>query len=56
MDQRDARAVELTCVVAFECECLHVGDEMLKRFIPPLIERLQTDRLQSADVFSDDKG
>ncbi len=57
----DARAVELTRAIAFECGCLrdkceadhHVGYEMMKRFIPPLIERLQLARLQSADVYGD---
>ena len=59
----DARAVELTRAIAFECPCLrdkcevdhHVGYEMMKRFIPPLIERLQTARIQSADLFSDER-
>ena len=57
----DARAVELTRAIAFECGCLrdkceadhHIGYEMMKRFIPPLIERLQMARLQSADVYGD---
>ena len=57
----DARAVELTRAIAFECGCLrdkcetdhHVGYEMMKRFIPPLVERLRTARLQSADVYGD---
>lgn len=55
----DARAVELTRAIAFQCGCLrdkceadhHVGYEMMKRFIPTLIERLQAARLQSADVY-----
>lgn len=59
----DARAVELTRAIAFECDCLrdkceadhHVGYEMMKRFIPPLLERLQTARVQSMDVYGDDK-
>lgn len=57
----DARAVELTRAIAFECNCLrdkcetdhHVGYEMMKRFIPPLIERLQMARIQSADLFNE---
>ena len=59
----DARTVELTRAIAFECRCLrdkceadhHVGYEMMKRFIPPLIERLQMARVQSADVYGDGK-
>jgi CRP-like cAMP-binding protein len=59
----DARAVELTRAIAFECKCLrdkcetdhHVGYEMMKRFIPPLIERLQMARLQSVDLYGDNK-
>jgi CRP/FNR family transcriptional regulator, cyclic AMP receptor protein len=55
----DARAVELTRVIAFECKCLldkceadhHVGYEMMKRFIPPLLERLQVAQLQIADIY-----
>ncbi|GAB5468036.1 MAG: cyclic nucleotide-binding domain-containing protein [Rhodospirillales bacterium] len=55
----DARAVELTRAIAFECGCLrdkceadhHVGYEMMKRFIPALVERLRTARLQSADLY-----
>jgi len=55
----DARAVELTRAIAFQCECLrdkceadhHVGYEMMKRFIPPLIDRLQMARLQNIDVY-----
>ena len=55
----DARAVELTRAVAFECKCLRdkcesdpkVGYEMMKRFIPPLLERLHTARMQSADIY-----
>lgn len=57
----DARSVELTRAIAFECKCLrdkceadhHVGYEMMKRFIPPLLERLQTAQLQTADVYGE---
>ena len=57
----DARAVELTRAIAFECKCLrdkceadhHVGYEMMKRFIPPLLERLHTAQLQTADVYGE---
>jgi CRP/FNR family cyclic AMP-dependent transcriptional regulator len=55
----DARAVELTRVIAFDCNCLrkkceedhHVGYELMKRFIPPLIERLNAARLKSSDLY-----
>jgi len=57
----DATAIELTWAIAFDAQCLrhkcdsdhHVGYEIMKRFVPPLIERLQTARLQSADVYGD---
>lgn len=53
----DGRAVELTRALAFDAHCLrekaeadhHVGYELMKRFIPPLIERLQRARLQALD-------
>ncbi|TVQ83985.1 MAG: cyclic nucleotide-binding domain-containing protein [Chromatiaceae bacterium] len=53
----DGRAVELTRVLAFNAKCLrekaeadhHVGYELMKRFIPPLIARLQIARLQALD-------
>lgn len=56
----DARAVEVTRAIAFDAECLrgkceadhHVGYEMMKRFLPPLIERLQAARMQSLDLYS----
>ncbi len=58
----DARAVEVTRAIAFDARCMrekceadhHVGYEMMKRFLPPLIDRLNTARLQSADVYGDD--
>jgi CRP/FNR family transcriptional regulator, cyclic AMP receptor protein len=57
----DARAVELTRTIAFDGKCLrdkceadhHVGYEMMKRFIPPLVERLQMARLQSLELAHD---
>ena len=57
----DARAVETTRTIAFECACLrdkcesqpHVGYAMLKRFVPPLIDRLEMARIQSANVYGD---
>ena len=58
----DARAVELTRAIAFDAKCLrdkceadhHVGYEMMKRFVLPLIERLQMARLQSAGIYDAD--
>jgi len=57
----DARAVELSRAIAFDGKCLrdkceadhHVGYEMMKRFIPPLVERLQMARLQSLEIYDD---
>ncbi len=59
----DARAVELTRAIAFDGKCLrekcesdhHVGYELMKRFIPPLVERLEIARIQSADVYGEPK-
>ncbi len=59
----DARAVELTRAIAFDGKCLrkkceedhHVGYELMKRFIPPLIERLNTARIQSIDLYGNTK-
>lgn len=54
----DARAVELTRAIDFDGKCLrgkceldhHVGYEMMKRFIPPLVQRLRMARLQSLET------
>lgn len=54
----DARAVELTRAFVFDAKCLrdkceadhHVGYEMMKRFVPPLIRSLQSARLQSLEI------
>lgn len=59
----DARAVELTRALAFECKCLrdkceadhHVGYELMKRFLPPLLERLQMAQLQYVDMYGNGK-
>ena len=56
----DARAVKLTRAIAFDSGCMrelceadhHLGYEMMKRFVPPLLERLQLARLQSVDLYS----
>jgi len=59
----DARAVKLSRAIAFDCNCLrkkceedhHIGYELMKRFIPPLIERLNVARLQNVDLYGDKK-
>jgi CRP-like cAMP-binding protein len=56
----DSRAVELTRAIAFDCACLrdkceadhHVGYELMKRFVPTLVERMQAAQLQTADIYS----
>jgi CRP-like cAMP-binding protein len=55
----DARALEVTRTTAFDAACLRakcesdpaLGYELMKRFLPPLIERLQAARLQALDVY-----
>jgi CRP-like cAMP-binding protein len=55
----DARAVELTRAIAFDATCLrdkceadpHVGYELMKRFVPALVERLHAAQLQMADIY-----
>ena len=55
----DARAVELTRAIAFDATCLrdkceadhHVGYELMKRFVPALVERLHVAQLQMADIY-----
>lgn len=57
----DARATRPTRAVAFDARCLRdkceadprVGYEMMKRFIPPLVKRLQAARLQALDLRDD---
>jgi CRP-like cAMP-binding protein len=57
--QFDARAVELTRAVAFDAGCLRekcdgepaLGFELMKRFVPMLVERLHTARIQCADIY-----
>lgn len=54
----DARAVTLTRALSFDGRCLrekaeadhHVGYELMKRFIPPLIERLRLARMQGLEA------
>jgi CRP/FNR family transcriptional regulator, cyclic AMP receptor protein len=55
----DAKALELTRAIAMDAACLRrkceedhdLGYEMMKRFVPVLIERLQATRLQILDVY-----
>jgi CRP/FNR family transcriptional regulator, cyclic AMP receptor protein len=55
----DAKALELTRAIAMDAACLRnkceddhdLGYEMMKRFMPVLIERLQATRLQILDVY-----
>jgi CRP-like cAMP-binding protein len=55
----DARAVELTRAIGLNAKCLrgkcdadhHLGYEMMKRFVPILMKRLQATRLQLLDVY-----
>jgi CRP/FNR family transcriptional regulator, cyclic AMP receptor protein len=55
----DARAVELTRAIGVDAACLrgkceadhHLGYEMLKRFLPILVQRLHATRLQILDVY-----
>lgn len=55
----DARAVELTRAIGINAECLRgkcdadsqFGYEMMKRFLPVLVKRLNATRLQLLDVY-----
>jgi CRP/FNR family cyclic AMP-dependent transcriptional regulator len=55
----DARALTLVRAIAMDAACLrrkceddhHLGYDMMKRFIPPLVERLHSTRLQVLDVY-----
>jgi CRP/FNR family transcriptional regulator, cyclic AMP receptor protein len=55
----DARAVEETRAIAINARCLrekceadhNLGYDMMKRFMPVLIQRLQATRLQILDVY-----
>ena len=55
----DARALELTRAIALDAGCLRnkceqdhdLGYEVMKRFVPVLVERLQATRLQILDVY-----
>jgi CRP/FNR family cyclic AMP-dependent transcriptional regulator len=55
----DARALEAARAIAIDAACLRrkseadprFGYEMMKRFMPPLVQRLQAARLQMIDVY-----
>jgi len=55
----DAQALELTRAIAMDASCLRgkceqdhdLGYEMMKRFVPVLVERLQATQLQILDVY-----
>ena len=55
----DARAMELTRALALDAKCLrgkceedhHLGYDLMKRFMPVLIQRLQATRLQLLDLY-----
>ncbi len=55
----DARAIDLTRAIGIDAACLrgkceadhHLGYEMMKRFVPILLQRLHATRLQILDVY-----
>lgn len=55
----DAKALELVRAIAIDANCLrnkceadhHLGYEMMKRFVPVLVERLHATRIQILDVY-----
>ncbi|MGA7808606.1 cyclic nucleotide-binding domain-containing protein [Bradyrhizobium sp.] len=55
----DARAVELVRAIGIDAACLrskceadhHLGYEMMKRFLPVFVKRLQATQLQILDVY-----
>lgn len=55
----DAKALELVRAIAIDAACLrgkseadhHLGYEMMKHFMPVLIQRLQAARLQLLDIY-----
>lgn len=58
----DAKALELTRAIAMDATCLRrkcdddpgLGYDLMKRFVPILIERLHATRLQMLDVYGRD--
>ncbi|TDX63476.1 cyclic nucleotide-binding protein [Methylosinus sp. sav-2] len=55
----DARAIDLVRAIAVDAACLRrkseadprLGYDMMKRFMPPLVERLQAARMQMIDIY-----
>jgi CRP-like cAMP-binding protein len=55
----DARAIELVRAIGIDATCLrrkceadhHLGYELMKRFVPVIVDRLQATRLQILDVY-----
>lgn len=55
----DAKALDYTRAIAMDADCLRnkseadhdLGYEMMKRFVPILVQRLQSTRLQILDVY-----
>jgi hypothetical protein len=55
----DAKALELVRAIALDATCLrnkceadhHLGYELMKRFVPVMVDRLHTTRLQLLDVY-----
>ena len=55
----DARAIDLTRAIAMDAKCLRekceadhsLGYDVMKRFVPVLVQRLQATRLQILDVY-----
>lgn len=60
----DARTVETTRAIAFDAACLRgkcdddhdLGYELMRRFVPIIIERLSHARLQAMDIYAVEKG
>lgn len=56
----DARAMETTRAIAFDAVCLRgkcdedhdLGYELMKRFVPVMVERLKQARLQALDLYA----
>ena len=55
----DAKALDLTRAIALDADCLRrkceedhdLGYDLMKRFVPILVERLQATRLQALDIY-----
>ena len=58
-EQLDARAIDTVHTVAFDAACLRgkadtdpvLGYELMKRFVPVIVERLQATRVRLLDVY-----